>query len=391
KALSEAMAQAEAANKSKSRFLAAASHDLMQPFNALSLFTDMLRQKVSGTEAEDLAKNIQDSLGIVESLVSDLVEISKLEAATLKADISVFNLDELLTPLVNEYSIVAKTQSIGFKARKSSVFVNTDKRLVRRIIQNLLTNAIHYTPASKASEGPKILLGIKRYKQHIQIQVWDNGPGIPEQNQTLIFQEFERLEQNREVPGLGLGLTISDRIAKLLGLRLGMKSIVGKGSMFFLEIPITTQHASETSEAMNLKLTETASQENDPFRDLVVVLIDNDELLLEALKQQLAQWSDHVIAVRSFQEWQNINQTEHIKPDVILADYHLDDGENGIHVAQTILKQLETNIPVIICSADASEWLREAVSEANYSFIRKPLKSLALRKLILKQLNSSAV
>ena len=327
----------------------------------------------------------------MESLISDLVEISKLESATLSVDNKTFQLDEILTPLINEYQVVAATEGINFSGLSTSLTVHSDKRLVRRIIQNFLTNAIHYSPLTQSGEGPKILLGCKRYGDYIQIQVWDNGPGIAEQQRDIIFKEFERLEQNREVPGLGLGLTISDRIAKLLGLRLGLKSIEGTGSMFYLEIPMMIQPVTDQVESNQSKLPDRKAKKDDPLRDLVLLIIDNDTLLLEALKQQLSQWSDHVIATTSGQEWFELSQSHGVQPDVIIADYHLDDGENGVAVAQLILSQTNQDRPVIICSADASEWLREAVSDADFSFIRKPIKSLALRKLIIKQLNSSSI
>ena len=162
--------------------------------------------------------------------------------------------------------------------------------------------------------------------------------------------------------------------------------------MFYIEIPIATRGQGETPTKQVTEHTQKkATRDDEAFGELCVLLIDNDELLLSALQQQLAQWTERVIAVKSLAEWQQLNDQERQQPDVIIADYHLDDGENGIESAQQILGQLQTEIPVIIVSADASEWLREAVSEANYSFIRKPIKSLALRKLILKQLNSSAV
>ena len=262
---------------------------------------------------------------------------------------------------------------------------------MRRIIQNFLTNAIHYSPLTQSEKGPKILVGTKRQGDSIQIQVWDNGPGIAEQQRDIIFKEFERLEQNREVPGLGLGLTISERIAKLLGLRLGLKSIEGTGSMFYLDIPIVNQPVAEQGESSQTMRSDMKAKKEEPLRQLVLLIIDNDPLLLEALKQQLAQWSDHVIATTSGEEWFELSQEHGIQPDVIIADYHLDDGENGISVAQQILTQMDRKRPVIICSADASEWLREAVSDADFSFIRKPIKSLALRKLIMKQLNSSTI
>jgi DNA-binding NtrC family response regulator len=160
-----------------------------------------------------------------------------------------------------------------------------------------------------------------------------------------------------------------------------MHSRESKGSMFYLEMNVSQADKMQKTDNQS-QTAEDIHRPDDAFNDLVILIIDNDELLLEALKQQLNQWSDHVIAVRSRDEWLTLSAEETPKPDVMIADYHLDDGDNGIQLAQEILQAIDTEVPVIICSADASEWLREAVSEANYSFIRKPIKALALRKLI---------
>ena len=214
KAAAKKKAEAEAANKSKTRFLAAASHDLMQPFNALSLFTSMLKQKVAETELAELANHIQDSLNVVEGLLSDLVEISRLDSGSQKLNIKRFPLADMLVPLRNEFTLLAAQQNIDFNYQDTSCYVQTDQRMLRRIIQNFLSNAVHYCPR-EGDKRSRILLGVRRSKGKVRIEVWDNGPGIPQEKQQKIFREFERLEQNREVPGLGLGLTISDRIAKL--------------------------------------------------------------------------------------------------------------------------------------------------------------------------------
>ena len=248
KELEKAKAEAEAANSSKTRFLAAASHDLMQPFNALTLFTEMLKQRVKSTELHDLATNIEDSLNVVESLLSDLVEISRLDSNSLKTEKSQFAIDDLLSTLVNEFKALSVQQGIDFNYQVSSCFVHSDQRLLRRIIQNFLSNAFHYSPSGKTHHQvisndakphhktknthkhsefvPKVLLGVRRTENALLIQVWDNGPGIPVDKRQAIFCEFERLELTREIPGLGLGLAICDRIAKLLNVKISLHSEV---------------------------------------------------------------------------------------------------------------------------------------------------------------------
>ncbi|MDC2887747.1 sensor histidine kinase [Psychrosphaera algicola] len=284
-ALSKAKAEAELANRSKTRFLAAASHDLMQPFNALSLFTDMLKQQVKGTKSETIAEHIQDSLGVVESLLTDLVEISKLEGGSQKIVEEPFAIQDVLDPLFHEFSLLAKQQNIRFDFQSSCLWVNSDIRLLRRIVQNYLSNAFHYSPTQKDGKQARVLIGVRRYPDKVQIQVWDNGQGIPQEKQDVIFQEFERLEQNRDKPGLGLGLTISKRIAQLLNIELAVRSVVGKGSVFSVTLPTCAPEIKSQVESPEL------IESNSPlFNGHTILVIDNDELLLEALKQQLESW-----------------------------------------------------------------------------------------------------
>lgn len=374
-ALSNAKAEAEEANRSKSRFLAAASHDLMQPFNALSLFTDMLKQQVTGSNAEELATQIQHSLSSVEDLLGDLVEISKLDSKGQQIEPEAFPLNQLLQPLAEEIKALADKSGIEFNYITTSVWVYTDKRLLRRIIQNFLSNAIYYSPMTHSNKA-RVILGVKHQQGKIKIEVWDNGPGIPEDKQKLIFKEFERLENNRDKPGLGLGLAISERIARLLNLPINMNSTINKGSMFSLTMPtIDAQRYTQTKEDEQSKVVQ-------PLENMNILVIDNDALMLSALTRQVEAWGCNVTAVSGRQDWQS-NQQQHI--DFVIADYHLDDDDNGVDLVKDISSQLNKQLPCIVCSANPSEQLRQHCSDAGFSFMKKPVKGLALKRLI-KQL-----
>lgn len=379
KEFEQAKAEAEAANKSKTRFLAAASHDLMQPFNALSLFTDMLKQQVAGSQAEELAGQIQISLTSVEDLLADLVEISKLDSDAQQIEKQRFCLDDVLAPLSNEIAIMANAAGIHFKYVKTSTWVYSDKHLLRRVIQNFLSNAIHYSPLSKTNQ-PRICLGVKRHHGVLKIMVCDNGPGIADDKQLVIFNEFERLEKNRDKPGLGLGLAIADRISKLLGLNITMESNVNKGSIFNL-------HIAQIKEVKGFANPPVAASihRNTDLKGLKVLIIDNDALLLSALHKQLKTWDCEVTAVTGRQDLDTNLANNTFSPDFIIADYHLDNNENGVNMVREFLQQKGWKIPCIICSADPSEQLREHCSSAGFSFIKKPVKALGLKRLI-KQL-----
>ncbi|HBF49018.1 MAG TPA: histidine kinase, partial [Shewanella frigidimarina] len=392
-------------NSSKTRFLAAASHDLMQPFNALTLFTEMLKQRVKSTELHDLATNIEDSLNVVESLLSDLVEISRLDSNSLKTETSQFAIDDLLSTLVNEFKALSVQQGIDFNYQISSCFVESDQRLLRRIIQNFLSNAFHYSPSGKRNQQitsqtsspdnkanvltsntefvPKVLLGVRRLEHALLIQVWDNGPGIPLDKQQAIFCEFERLELTREIPGLGLGLAICDRIAKLLDINISLHSEVGKGTCFSVEIPRVLQQKKP------VKVTETAEDDiSSDSTNITVMVIDNDDLMLKAISTLLSDWGCNVITAKD-QPSAILQLANNPQPKLIIADYHLEDDKNGVDLVQYLLANhltINRNQPTcVICSADPSEAVRQHTSSAQFSFVRKPLKAIALKRFI-KQL-----
>jgi len=377
--LSQAKAEAEAANTSKSRFLAAASHDLMQPFNAMSLFTNMLNKKVQGTDLKELGNNIQNSLSAAESLLSDLVEISRLDNSSQKIEKHCFSIDDLLTPLSKEFTALAQQTDLNFNYVKSNCVVETDQRLLRRVVQNFLSNAINYCP--QTDRQGKVLLGVKRKQKNIVIEVWDNGPGIPKDKQATIFKEFERLNPNQAASGLGLGLAISERIAKLLGFTISVKSTQGKGTCFSITLPRSYTKLADSKSVSTTTLSSTANE----FINLPVVLIDNEPLMLTAMQTQLQEWGCKVIAVKDEACLTDSLAKQGVIPAIIISDYHLDNDKNGVDLVQKSIAKYTWQAPVIICSADPSEQVREHTSNAKFYFMRKPIKALALKKLI-KQL-----
>ncbi|QTH64476.1 PAS-domain containing protein [Psychrosphaera ytuae] len=392
--LTEAKAEAENANRSKTRFLAAASHDLMQPFNALSLFTAMLKQKAQNSEVEELANNIEDSLQVVEELLTDLVEISKLDSGVQKVDIQSFPVMELLRPLENEFSAMAKRLGIEFSCVHSALWIRSDKRLLRRVLQNFLSNAFHYAPLALAKDPKrkiKVVIGVRRHRQRLRLDVIDNGLGIPNTKLFRVFKEFERLQENKEKPGLGLGLAICDRIADLLNAPIFVRSVPDKGICFGIDVerevqPPTLPSRAETNNAIAV----TQSQQT-------IAIIDNEPLIVKALSQQLEHWGFKVISGHSRAElFEKLTQYKSTL-DLIVADYHLDDGDTGIEVVNylhdhpSLTKLLTSTTPVIICSADPSETLRQTCIDHKYSFIRKPVKAPALKRKLKNILNPTAI
>lgn len=381
--LARAKSEAEAANSSKTRFLAAASHDLMQPFNALTLFTSVLSQKAKNTEFAEITNNISDSLVAAEALLSDLVEISKLDSSHYQVNKSVFALSDLLTPLQQEFSALAVTKQIDFHFQASSCHVKTDKKLLRRIVQNFLSNAFNYCPNSK------VLFGVKRAGNKVHIAVIDNGSGIAIDKQKIVFKEFERLTDKQEQPGLGLGLAICDRISKLLNAPITLISTVNKGTSFSVKIPLMTDNNLSKSENKLLKNIDNSTNTNPNSRNLIWV-IDNDPLVLKAMQSLLESWN-FIVKVASnradIEQQLLIKEVNQASPTLIIADYHLYKNENGVDLVQTLLKDKSWRIPCIINSADPCEQVRQHTSDAQFYFVRKPIKSVALKGLLRKLLN----
>lgn len=377
--LTKAKAEAEAANTSKTKFLAAASHDLMQPFNALSLFTNMLNKKVQGSDLAELATNIQHSLSAAESLLADLVEISRLDNSSQKIDIHCFSIDDLLAPLSKEFTLLSQQENLQFSYVKSTCVVETDQRLLRRIVQNFLSNALNYCP-QKNNQG-KVLLGVKHKQNQVVLEVWDNGPGIDVVDQQTIFKEFERLEQTQDKSGLGLGLAICERIAKLLHVDIAVKSTLGKGSCFSITLPRSSVTLAPKAMIETSPQNKTASE----FIDLPILLVDNEAIILKAIQSQLQEWGCKVLAVKDENSLTTSLANQDFIPMIIISDYHLDNDKNGVDLIQKTLSTQAWDVPCIICSADPSEQVREHTSSAQFYFMRKPIKALALKKLI-KQL-----
>jgi PAS domain S-box-containing protein len=379
--LTKAKAEAEAANTSKSKFLAAASHDLMQPFNALSLFTNMLNKKVQGSDLAELATNIQHSLSAAESLLADLVEISRLDNSSQKIERHCFSLDDLLAPLSKEFALLSEQISLQFNYVKSTCVVETDQRLLRRIVQNFLSNALNYCP--QENKKGKVLLGVKHHKSQLIIEVWDNGPGIDLADQQTIFKEFERLEQTQDKSGLGLGLAICDRIAKLLNVNIAVKSTLGKGTCFSVTLP----RSSVKLTPQTVIDTNTQNRPASEFISLPILLIDNEAIMLKAIQTQLEEWGCKVMTAKDEESLASALAQQDITPAIIISDYHLDNDKNGVDLIQQTISDMTWDAPCIICSADPSEQVREHTNSAQFYFMRKPIKALALKKLMKQLLN----
>ena len=372
-ALRLAKAEAEQANMSKTKFIAGASHDLLQPLNAARVFTETVAGSRLGPRNRGLVTNLSLALKSVEELLSTLLDISKLDAGALQPDICDFRLDDLLRPLAVETAPQAKAKGLELGWVASTAVVRSDPLLITRVLRNFLSNAIRYTP------GGTILLGCRHRRNAMEIQVLDSGTGIPEEKLGLIFEEFQRLAADPQGNdgGMGLGLAIVERIARLLDHRIVVRSRPGKGSLFGIVVPLgdvrqLRVHAPAVEAAARF----------DRVRGIRVLVIENDRAERIAMQALLQSWHCKVEVVGSGMAALSRLKTWRQRPDVVVADYHLDAEETGLRVLGAIQAFYQQMIPGIILTADRTRDIQDAVQGAGYQLLNKPLKPSRLRSLL---------
>jgi signal transduction histidine kinase/Na+/proline symporter/CheY-like chemotaxis protein len=360
-ALARATAAAERANTAKSRFLAAVSHDLAQPLNAAHLFTHALAQQLRHEQYRDAVANIDGALGSAENLLAGLLDISRLDAGGLAPRIEPFRVADMLQHLAAEFGVLAADRGLALRCvAPRRLWLRSDAQLLRRVLQNFLANAVRYT------ERGRVLLGCRRRGDRLRIEVWDTGPGIAADDQPLIFEEFRRLARGGQ--GLGLGLAIAERIARLLQHRIDLRSTPGRGTVFAIEVPVCAEPSARPGPAPAAGLPEPPRQR--------VLVVDNDIAVLRGMQALLAGWNCEVYAAQSFDEALALAQS--VLPDLLLLDFHLDDGRTGLELHDAIGEGCAT----VLISADHGDPLRRAAAAAGCQLLHKPLKPLALKALM---------
>jgi Na+/proline symporter/signal transduction histidine kinase len=369
KALAVAKRKADEANLDKTRFLAAASHDVLQPLNAARLYvTSMVERPLDGHEAT-LARNIDASLEAVEEILNVLIEIARLDTGRMEPDLTVFPLNEVLQRLAVEFAPMARSKGLDLRVMPTSAWVRSDRRLLRRVLQNLVSNGIKYTPAGK------VLLGVRRRGGNVSVQVCDTGHGIPQGKRSIIFKEFQRLEETAgSVRGLGLGLSIVERIGKVLHHPVQLESIPGRGSVFSVDLPRAAARA-------GVEAADPPAQPAGQLSGLRVVCIDNEPAVLHGMQVLLSGWGCSVITARGGDDALAQLKQGLQPPDIILADYHLDEG-TGTGAIATLRAATHLQIPAVIITADHSAEVLREVRLKGHALLRKPLKAAALRALM---------
>ncbi|ODT80785.1 MAG: hypothetical protein ABS76_15075 [Pelagibacterium sp. SCN 64-44] len=369
--LEAARAKADASNHDKTRFLAAASHDLLQPLNAARLYTSTLIERAKSTAFAELANSIEASLTAVEDIMSALLDISRIDSGALKPAPAPMQAQDLLRKTEVEFAPMARERSITLRIVPTKATILADRSLVGRIVQNLVSNAIKYTPL-----GGKVLVGLRRRGNRWRLDVIDKGIGFNRDQHKLVFAEFSRLERGaRMAQGLGLGLSIVQRLVAALGLTLELDSQEGKGSRFSLYLPAArnARPASESAEAV--------AEPGFGTLSLKVLCVDNERAILEAMEGLLAHWGCDVRTALSLKQIDRERLLEGWYPDLVLMDYHLDQT-SGLDAIEWLRHNLGGHLPAALVTADRSPAVRTLAEDRGIAVVTKPVKPAALRATI---------
>jgi PAS domain S-box-containing protein len=361
--------EAEAAQQSKTRFLAAISHDVLQPLNAARLFTSALRDSDEASEQRHLAERIDASLRAAEELLDGLLDVSRLDAGGMRTEITDFDAVALLRELAAQYAPVAAGRGLDLRVHGKSLPVRSDRRLLRRVLQNFIANALRYTRQGR------IVLGARLRGDQLELQVWDTGPGIPEHHMRQIFEEFQRYQQPFDwgEQGLGLGLSICQRISRLLGHDLRAYSRVDHGSMFSITVPRAAFASSVATPAV------ANTSVADSLAGLCVLCVDNDHEILDGMRALLGRWQVQVITAATVDEaLLKLPQ----QPAVMLVDYHLHDRLDGLQALDALHGASALPIAGALLTADGRDELKQLARERGYHLLTKPVKPASLRAFL---------
>jgi Na+/proline symporter/CheY-like chemotaxis protein len=387
-ALEEAKAEAEEANISKTRFLAAAAHDLLQPLNAAKLFAALLGEHRAEMtdEQSKLVARVESGLLSVEDLLSALLDISRLDTAAPQPNRETLRVRDLFSTLDAQFAETFAEQGLALRFARTDLAVYSDPALLRRILQNFISNARRYTRTGG------VLVGCRRRAGDIAIQVIDTGVGIAKRNQKAVFEEFHRLNEGAEHVnrGLGLGLAIVDRIARLLGHEVSLRSELGKGSCFEVIVPRAV-HEPVVRFEQEIAEPRVASS----IDGQVILCIDNESETLDGMHGLLGKWGAAPIVASNLDHAQAAMTRAYVEhgrwPALLVVDYHLNDNVTGLHVIDALRAQAGCDLPAIILTADHTQTVADIVRDAGHAILRKPVKPAALRALINRILGRQAI
>jgi len=371
-ALKQAKARADQANAFKSTFLAFVSHDLLQPLNAAKLSLSALQELETHPMSAPFVRQVDLALVSLEDLIRTLLDISKLDAGVMKPDLCAFEIERVIGPLRLEFEPLAAARGLKLKVRGSRAVVRSDPLMLRRILQNQLSNALRYT----RSGG--VLLGCRQRGDRLRIEVSDTGPGIPEDRREAIFKEFQRdATTSAEYGGFGLGLSIVRRLALALENPIDLASRPGFGSTFAISAPLDPTQAAAPAQHTNGTAPAVYGVDGAD-----ILLVENEPSVAQAMKALLERWGcDVVVAASSVEARERLKSRGH-RPDLIIADLHLDNGELGFDAITRIQSEIDAPVPAFIVTADHSDGVSAAAATRGLEILRKPVKPAELRSLM---------
>jgi signal transduction histidine kinase len=358
--------EAEQANLVKSKFLAAASHDLRQPMHAISLYVESLKSQMRDhTAVETLVKIERSILNMVE-LFNAILDVSKLDAGVVQPRLAPVRIRKFFLHLADEFAAEADKKGLSLRVHAPDVWIESDEILLERIFRNLLSNALRHTHTGG------ILLSARPYKGQLRLQIWDTGVGIAPEHQPRVFEEFYQAgkQEARARQGLGLGLAIVQRLTRLLGYPLQLHSVPGQGTVFAVDVPALPNAAIPDSG-------EAGESGGAPLTGLAVV-VDDETAILDALGVLLRQWGMETKLLRNVDEVRQLL----LPPDVVLADYQLLDGETGLMVAEEIHKRWGTQVPVVLITGDTRAGTVQMLDSLGHHVMYKPIQPARLRSLL---------
>ncbi len=360
--LEDALSAAERANASKSRFVAAASHDLLQPVSAAKLYIASLADRCTTSEETSILTKAESALSGAEQIIEALLDISKLDGDGLSFDVRAVPLRDVLRPLRDEMEVLAANKGLRLDFVESGLMVESDPAYLRRIVQNLLANAIRYT------DSGRVLLGVRRNGGSARIEVWDTGPGIAEDDQSSIFEEFRRLDTSAsDNDGLGLGLAIVERACARLGHPLGLWSQPGHGSCFMVNVPIAGLAGPSRDVSRRTPKPIGVAQAG-----MIALLVENDPQMRRAVSILMESWGVNVIEAEDAASAHELLEDLQINPDALVLDYQLGAGPSGVDLYKSIC-EMAGPLPCAIISADRSADLRATCKALAVEFMQKPL------------------
>ncbi|MBF0355273.1 MAG: response regulator [Alphaproteobacteria bacterium] len=379
-ALNAAKRQADLANEAKSRFLAAASHDIRQPLQTLTLLQGLLQKEVRGEDAKKLVLRLDETLSAMSGILNSLLDISRIEAGNVLPEMADFPINDLLMKLGEEFAYLAHAQGLDLHIQPCKVLVHSDRALLEQMIRNLLSNALKFTKKGR------VLLGCRRHEGMLSIEVWDTGIGIPEGELQAIFDEYHQLNnQARERRlGLGLGLSIVQRLGNLLGNRIRVQSQKGRGSMFAIEVMTSDKITSAPKKAAK-SVNGDLMEKNADYRGKILIIEDDTELR-DLLELTLNQCGHHTAAAHDGSSAFELMAKRNFKPDIVLTDLRLPSDMNGIQIGAKLREMLNPEVPVIILTGDTSTDTLREINRHNFVRLSKPVKVKDMTSLIQRLL-----